>query len=59
MKKGLVKKFMIDVNEQKVIDVQSFIKLNTLEAICETSMKIDNATEKNAVDYIESMVKLG
>ena len=50
---------MIDVNEQKVIDVQSFIKLNTLEAICETSMKIDNATEKNAVDYIESMVKLG
>ena len=59
MKKGLVKKFMTDANEQKVIDVQSFIKLNTLEAICETSVRIDNATEKNAVDFIESMVKLG
>ena len=50
---------MIAANEQEVIDVQSIIELTTLKAICETSVGIDNATDENAVDSIENMVKFG
>lgn len=54
---GSVKKFVIAANEQKVIDIQSVIKLTTLEAICKTSVGIDNVITENAVDYTENMAK--
>lgn len=56
---GLVEKFSIAANEAKTIDVQPILSLMTLEAICETSMGIDNSIDENAVGYIESIGKIG
>ena len=56
---GLVGKFNVAANEAKIIDVQPILSLMTLEAICETSMGIGNSIDENAVDYIESIGKIG